>query len=315
MTRRGHYIRFEGRLWENNTFEFEPGWETALPETDAEGEDTYLVEIRSAEDETLVSRSPRVFFQSELAPEAPGSRAVAHVRVFVPFHLDGRKLVFRHGEYVIFEREIAPAPPSVRIEAIDRRDENEVVVRWSTSETDDLTYNVEYTPDGDSRILLGYGLDDQTFVADLSRVPGSDDARLLVTATDGIRSSTVSTDAMSVPEKPPTVWIQQPVANAELPADQPISLIGQAVDLAGGVLREERLVWRLDEEIVTRGTRLALLDGLYPDDYRISLEYTHDNEVVAATTIGITITDRTPSQERYRTVMERLDEEEADAFE
>lgn len=247
MAQDKRYIRFTGRLWADMSFELQLGWETeqiaSLPHID---DDEYQIDLRE-DDQQLVTVTPRI---DPFIPCSPGERTSvtpAQVVGYIPLHPDANRLVFRRDGRILYDTELASAPPDVEFESVEREDEDAIVLSWhaehETGAHAELTYDIAYVADGEQAMLVAHALADTEHSVPLASLPGSERGQFAVLATDGLRSSVALSDPISVDVKPPRVWIQQPDPKTSYPADQPISLIGQAVDIGGERLPEEPLRW------------------------------------------------------------------------
>jgi hypothetical protein len=309
-------IRFLGVLWENMVFDHLPGWETDyIPvQRPPQGDGTYLLELRADDGAVLVAVSPRVSFRGPCPPGGGSNSAdilagaldFADVLAHMPLHPDGRELLFRRADLELFRAPVAAAPPALSIDESTPVDEDRVELSWSANHVTPLTFQILYITDDNRVFSMARGLTETTFTADLRGLPGSSNGRLGVLATDGLRSAYALSGDFRVTDKPPIVWIQTPGPDDTLPADQPVNLSGQAVDVAGFSLPDEPLVWYVDREVVARGTRLALASGLQPGPHQVRLEYAPEGRTTAVGTVEIRIAERSPEQEEFLRLLAEL---------
>ena len=316
------FLRFEGRLWENMVFERRAGWETervAVSPGDVgdgdDGDGGFTIELRTARGHTITSVSAQVDFSSEIVDPSNGMRSTIVV-AYVPLNPQARELVFRRGDFVLDRMPVAEQPPSIRIRQVRAAADDRVSVRWSAKHPDGrpLSYNLVYLTGPDRAFPIARGLTDNACEVDLSRFPGSKEARVAVLATDGTRSAFAVSEPFAVDEKPPRVWIQTPEADATLPADQPVSLCGQALDIGGAGLPETGLIWRFDGEVVARSARLAFVENAEPGTHHVTLEHMDGDTIVAAQTITVRIAERSREQERFWSLMSDREGEAFDDF-
>jgi len=292
-------IRFQGVLWENMVFDHLPGWETGYisVQRPPQGDGTYLLELRADDGAVLVAISPRVSFRGSCPPGSGPD--FADILAYVPLHPDGRELLFRRADLELFRAPVAAASPALSIDETTPLDEDRVRVSWSANHLTPLTFQILYITDDDRVFSLARGLTETMFTADLRGLPGSSNGRLGVLATDGLRSAYAPSEDFRITDKPPIVWIQTPGPDDTLPADQPVNLSGQVLDVAGFSLPDEPLVWYVDREIVARGTRLAIASGLQPGPHQVRLEYAPEGRTTAVGTVEIRIAERSPDQEEF----------------
>jgi hypothetical protein len=294
------FLRIDGFLWQNMVFEQTLGWETTTADVLPEVHDrTYRLELMDERGRVLVSvpvdvrfRDREIGLQDEEPTLAGRSVAYATVHAYVPLHPEGRQLVLCRDDVVIHRVDVAPAPPRVAIRESEAAGEDAWRVSWEADHSSPLTFDVSYIYGPGAVLTLARGLAEREFVADLSSCPGGDEASLAVLAADGTRSAFALTAPFRVRDKPPVIWIQAPSEEHALPPDQPVSLVGQAVDLAGATLPVERLVWRIDGNDVESGASVAMATGLEPGPHVVELAYEDGSGAQAR--VEITVAERNP---------------------
>jgi hypothetical protein len=152
------------------------------------------------------------------------------------------------------------------------------------------------------RLRLARELDGYEAKLSLEEVPGGR-GQLIVLATDGLRSSFAISDPFKIEDKPPEIWITSPRDGTVFPPDQPLSLIGQAVDILGSKLPEDGLVWEVDGRTIQQGTGIAPAVGLKPGYHETSLSFRYGDDVAARSTVKFSIAEYNEAQLRYRQVM------------
>jgi hypothetical protein len=226
----------------------------------------------------------------------------ARVVAYVPFDRDGRELVFRRGDRVIDRHDVAAQPPEIRITELKRDDKDRVRIRWHAEQRSEhpLSYRVVYLVDDTRAFSLAAGLEKADFEADLSGLPGSKAGRLSVLATDGVRSAFAVSEPFPVSEKGPRISIHSPQPRQLVPADQPVSLNGQATDVAGASLPHHALIWLVDGQPVAKGSPLAIATGLEPGRHTATLQYQSGKRVEAEGSVEFEVARRSPEQEAFR---------------
>ncbi len=299
------FLRFAGRLWEDMTFEREAGWETErIADRPKEGSGEYVLELVDQESRPRVAVHPHVDFDRATSYPATGMRNT-RVVAYIPFDRGGAELVFRRGGRVIDRRDVAPEPPEIAITELEPRGKDRVRIRWRAERRSEqpLTYRVVYLVDDSRAFSLASGLENPSYTADLSGLPGSRTGRLSVLATDGVRSSFAVSEPFPVSQKGPQISIHSPTAGQVVPADQPVNLNGQATDVAGASLPQDGLIWLVDGKVVHKGTPLALATDLEPGEHTVSLRYRPGKRIEAEASVGIEVAKRSPEQEAFREAM------------
>ena len=133
---------------------------------------------------------------------------------------------------------------------------------------------------------------------DFDRLPGGEDCRLQVLATEGIRTGHAITDAFQVPRRPRDVIISAPTA--DIAAGEPVTLVGEAFSPHYGGASPSELRWYsdLDGELGSgREIRRALRPGLH----QITLRAPDGQGGEAAHSVRIQVTPRAPAKHTSRT--------------
>jgi hypothetical protein len=269
MSDRRRFMRVCGRLWENMQFEPEPGWETETVHRRPTPDQTYQLVLRDEQRRVLVSVSPGL--------ERQGCRMAAEpmrydrLLGYVPMHPDAATLELGRGDHVIYSATLASSPPTVRIISLEMPDDDTVRVVWEAEHVRPLTFEVAFV-DGRGRALPVARRVEQTGLdIDTTQLPGGGECRVGILATDGLRSAHVLSEPFSVAHQPPRLGIVRPADGETIEPDQPMTLIGYALDAGGGALPTEAYRWLVDGQEVARSTRLALGPALAPGEYRVTL--------------------------------------------
>ena len=280
------------------------GWETSrIVHRPPEGEGAYFLELLDADDSVLIQVKPHVDFRDVCFQSTKTMRAT-RVIAYIPYHPAAQRLVFRRDEYIIHDTTVAKEPPLVEFDNVVHYGQS-VSLRWKASHSENipLTFNIFCTVDhGEHLLMLARDLDGSEAKLSLEEVPGGR-GQLIVLATDGLRSSFAISDPFKIEDKPPEIWITSPRDGTVFPPDQPLSLIGQAVDVQGKKLPEDGLVWEVDGRAIQQGTGIAPAIGLKPGNHEASLSLRYGEDVTARSTVTFTIAEYNEAQLRYRQVM------------
>lgn len=327
------HLRFDGWLRTDDRFEPIPGWETEQPIQKPTGDGPYRLVVRDAEGDSLASITPQTTRTTTCAPTTTPALERSRITGYVPLVTGAESVALLEDDRVLVERPLAPEPPAVEITEFDV-DGASYQVRWSgehpgleelrsedateemrdeerTGDESGLTYHVGCLTDG---VVVPLALDvaGHEHEGSLESVPGDEEARLLVLATDGLRSATARTEPFALADPGPELTIQEPQAESAVPADQPLSLVGQVVDSHGRALSETGLTWQVDGETVASGERSALSEPLEPGEHTITLSY--DGPEVGGdgqealdeplqSQVTVSVHPRTERQQWYREVM------------
>jgi len=121
---------------------------------------------------------------------------------------DACSLVLAHEGETLDERVLSADVPLVDLVSPGDGEvwEGDVTVRWQAEDADDLTFVLLYSPDGGLTWQpLASGLTGDEVTLDSTQVPGSDDARLRILATDGANTGEDDSEPFRVVAKPPRV--------------------------------------------------------------------------------------------------------------
>ena len=294
-------LRFVGRLWENMIFERAPGWETDLVERRPEqGDGEYQLELRNDDGEVLVSVSPDVDFYRRTTI-GPSEMLSADIVAYVPLRPDGRELVLRRGDLVVHREDVSPDPPQIEVDAVQPQRGERILISWRAEGPAgrDLTFDLLYVVNRERAFYLARGVAGSSYVAEIASYPGGRQIEIAVLASDSTRSAFALSSAFVVEARPPRVLIHNPLPDTVLPADQPVSLSGQATDVAGAPLPLEHLRWEVDGLEVGRGRDVAMATNLEPGPHETVLRYADPDGPDGEQRRTFVIAERNPEQQRF----------------
>jgi hypothetical protein len=230
------------------------------------------------------------------AEESPGRPAM--VSAIVPWVEGATRIELRFGATVVDSRAVsANAPTVTNLQAAGLQQLNNAF-SWTGSDADGdpLTYSVLYSNDnGANWQPLTTALDASEFTIDPAALPGGDQCRLRVIASDGALSGIADSEPFAVPTKAPLAEIVLPSDNATFFPAQPITFVGNAYDAEDGVLGDAALQWSssLDGDLGT-GTTTSTVN-LSTGTHVISLTATDSEGKTSAVTRTIQIAAGTAS--------------------
>jgi hypothetical protein len=156
------------------------------------------------------------------------------VRAWVPFPDGVASIRFVNDGAVVHEMDAREEVPELEIlSPPPRRGRGRYRLRWRASHPAGRTleFFCRYSNDGGRRwFRLGFRTGESSTEVDLDALPGGEDCRLAVVATDGLGTAVARTRPFQVARKPLDVRILEPVAECRAAAGQPMRLIGQAYD-------------------------------------------------------------------------------------
>jgi sugar lactone lactonase YvrE len=187
--------------------------------------------------------------------------------------------LWKEGQ-LLAERTAGAAPPSVTLGAPNGGEtwesDTKQTVTWAASDSDGdpLTYALFYSPDdGATWRPLMMTITDTQYIIDPSYVPGSDQARIRVLATDGLHTSADESDGtFTVETKAPIVGISTPTDGATIPLGATIDLTGWGYDPDDGDLSDTGLTWYgPNDEVLGHGSWVQISPTWEPGHYTLRL--------------------------------------------
>lgn len=130
--------------------------------------------------------------------------------------------------------------------------EEAITVSWAASDEDGdpLTFNIDYSADnGNSWVPVAQYVTGNQVVIDQINLPGSDMGRFRVSASDGLHTSTDSSDGIFfIPNHLPTGEIIASSSEITVASEQTVSMIGNVYDYDLGTLEGDNLGWWSDRD-------------------------------------------------------------------
>ncbi len=172
-------------------------------------------------------------------------------------------------------------------------------ITWTATDPDgdSLFYRVEYSSDGRRWSILPPSVTTTSFATDFSLLPGGSQARIRVTASDGIHSASAVSGIFEVPLKETEVTIDSPEADATYRLESGIAFHGSAYDpQEGEIFDDQRLVWTSDRNgEVGRGPSLFVMRQLAAGRHLITLTATNSLGQTASRSVTIHLLPSPPS--------------------
>jgi hypothetical protein len=214
-----------------------------------EGSATYSLVLEDAAGNALYEH----IFTVEAGVEGM-SHSPTHVFSEVFPYVPAARIVLRQGETELASRAVSANAPTVTVlspnggETID----DPLTISWTATDADDdeLRYTVQYSPD-DGRtwrvIAVNWGATEiEVSGEDLFAHPGSSQARVRVTTTDGVNTGQDTSDgAFTLARRAPQAFILEPETMSTHDPGSTIVLVGTALDPEDATIGETGLfAWR-----------------------------------------------------------------------
>lgn len=252
----------------------EPGFVVeGVPTPDAErGTPALDVEILDARGRTM--HAARVPWLRGCAPPAtrnPGGTVTAAIGL-VPFDQGAAGLRVTDRGRVLLERLAPKKPLAVKVAWPPPVKAGEPRTRQITWDSDPGTLAAPaFSPDqGATWLPIGLPSGESPLTVDLTNVPGSDDGRLRLVVSDGLRTVTVESDPWALA---PSGWvgaILTPPDGSSVAAGRPVHLAGQAIELEARRWADGELQWSA-EGLGALGVGRQIEVAFPPGVYQISL--------------------------------------------
>ena len=259
--------------------------------------DDYSIIIRSKFGNEL----SRVDFDANFSAFGDSEEIVSPFIFTLPFPQFAKRanvIEFVKNGKVIETRKISRKQPSISVIDIRPIDSTTFAVDLSVSDKDGdvLDYAVTYTPHGEMFFDIDFEWieQDRSFQFDLSGLPeGSDEGRINVFVTDGVRTANASSNTFVVPNREPTASILQPMENSVFESESIIHLTGSEMDPEDGTLPDTSLAWRSDIDGALGEGRLleVLASELSPGSHNIEFAATDSKGAEIITSIPITVVE------------------------
>ncbi|MCE5263887.1 MAG: dockerin type I domain-containing protein [Deltaproteobacteria bacterium] len=203
-------------------------------------------------------------------------------RVVVPFPAGTVKfrIVDASGS-TVGELPVSPNAPAAAVTAPGPGENiaGAYTITWTASDGDgdSLYYTVEYSADGQKWRTLATQLTATSFAADFSNLPGGSQARIRVTASDGINGTSAESGTFTVPIKAGEAFIDSPAADSTHRMDSGIIFQGSAHDpQEGEILDDAKLVWTSDRDgLIGTGSSVFKKSNLSAGQHVITLTATN----------------------------------------
>jgi len=264
-----------------------------IPASAASGE--YFLDLRNSSGSPLVTRRFDLSFR---APETGASVDASSFCVGLPYDAEATRLVLRRGATVLMERRASAHAPELKINRPGggERITGGMTAAWTASDLDgdSLGFRVFYSPDGG--VSWRPSVLDTTATSlsiDTGGLPGGDNARVRVLASDGFHTTAVDSAPFRVAQKAPNASISAPVDGVSHPVLHALTLSGWASDLEDGELTGGSLVWTSHRQGTLGSGPRIILPGRTLDagEHRITLTATDSAGQSRAHTVTIFISE------------------------
>lgn len=167
-------------------------------------------------------------------------------------------------------------------------------ISWQATDADNdpLTYTVEYSADGGQTWTpLNTGLTTTSLDVDFNAVPGSDNALVRVSASDGMNTTTdVSDSSFHVLFKGPQIAINQPVDGETYLESVPFLVSADAFDWEDGPINNpDSYSWSSDRDGELGTGSWIVLSSLTPGEHALTVTVSDSSGTQASASVHVTI--------------------------
>ena len=269
------------------------GYETAQPVSAPSGSG-YRLELLDGDGTVLRS----VSFGADTPVAQPGPPAGVElwlVRVADP--PEWRSVRIWRGPETIAELKASASAPVLALTAPaagQAHTGDQVQMSWTASDGDgdNLSYRVYYSSDaGATYRLLSAGQSEPSLLWPRSDLAGSDQARIRVVATDGLRSAAVESAVFSVAKNPPQVYVRSPAAGRTYGGYAAVILDAAAYDAEDGQLDSSKVIWRssIDGQIATGAYAVITTDDLTAGTHTITATATDSDNMAGSASVTVSV--------------------------
>jgi len=197
---------------------------------------------------------------------------------------------------VLWESAVPDADPVVSAVFADAGETvdgpKDIVWTASTSSGKSLNYLVEFNPKSDDAtsewIVLAADISEPKWSEDFSFLPGGRNAKIRITATDGIRASATDSKSFIVPFKAPEVYIEA-LSSPDLKLGLDLRLSAEVEDVQDHFFPDTRLVWTSSiSGPIGTGTDI-LAKGLPAGEHTITFTATNSVGLNASQSVKVTV--------------------------
>lgn len=272
-------------------------------------EGNYTLEFRDNFDNVLRSvkfqaTEPQVlFFDSEETAENKPNQEIHRKALFgfqvenppeyttLAILLEGKEIAVFEGSQYTPELSIVTGPNLNQ--AYDSASIMNISWESNDADNDDLIYSVYYSTDaGINYNPLRLDTSQTSINLNVSQLRGSQQARIGVSVSDGLRSSFAETPVFSVPGHTPEVYIETPESGFVFEKPQVITLYASGNDKDDDTPLKFR--WRndLNEDLGTENNLLLFSTDLGTGEHTITVTATDNDGMTATASVDIVVTDQ-----------------------
>lgn len=295
------FVHFEGFIKETGEVELEP-WKTVtetLSISDTTG--NLMIKAVDVNGTTLASKALDLQFYILSTPPAPIKKVEwAPFEGLMSFPAATSKFQVVKDGTVLSEVNVstnAPAVANLVVPSASTDMNAAFLISWIGTDLDGdkLTYTVEYTPDvtkaQSAWTILEDGLELSSWSENFGQLPGGAHAKIRVTASDGLLSTTAESAEFTVPVKAPEVFIEPLVDGDSYSTGSHVLLEAEAYDLQDEWISDSNIKWSSDLSGQLGTGSKVLAKSLTAGNHTITVTATNSSGQTAADNIRVSVID------------------------
>jgi hypothetical protein len=283
------YLRLIGRLTVDNELRLRLGYLTTRPADLVEDRQSELVALLiDSEGRTLLRFGVPLASYCDMVSFDPERL----IHFSLPLPSGTASIIFLRDEFPIHEIQVNASEPNVSLQ-------------WDPGDqvrgTHDVTWQATHPGDGDLEFFLRYSADggttwqrasrrtrEQYLTVDFDVLPGGEQCRLAVVATDGVNTAIDASRPFSVPIKPCRAFVLSPTDGETFASGDIIVLEGQGYYLEEAKPEFDSLRWRSDPSAIEARGPHAEVSAPQPGAYVLILE-AGDADRTGTTSVSISV--------------------------
>jgi hypothetical protein len=290
------FLYVAGRLGSNGDAEFEPFEIINTPEEIASktqgGSYSLLLEAKDGGVLSEYRFDPPTNYE-------PDQKASTRFSMFIPYLSMTARIVLRRGNQQLAERVVTPNRPEIKLMPIKAEEvwTGKHVFSWEARDDDGdpLSFSAYYSVDGGNRwIPLDAGFKEPRLEVNFDNLPGSDDGRIRIVASDGVNTTEARPDvSFRVPRKKPQVAISSPVRAADSQQNPAALIEATAYDAEDGAITNDTAYrWSSDRDgFIGTGTWVAL-SNLSAGKHTLTLTVTDADKNTVRSLVSVTVAEK-----------------------
>jgi len=263
---------------------------------DGPGAGHYQLRLMAGNGSTLFERrfDVQAITQSLLPGAAPlGTQDDSHpFYEILPWHPDTARIQVWQGEQLLAERVVSAHEPTVALTSPHGGElwlpDEQYRIAWQASDLDGdaLWFDIAFSRDGgETWEVIATRLQGSELLVGGEQFPGTENARVRVYASDGVRTSVATSAAFAVARKPPLVFITAPENGLIVPPGAALIFSGFAFDWEDSPVADLPMHWRSDRDGSLGSGGEIMVQSLSPGWHEITLSATDSDGMVGSASV------------------------------